>query len=72
MLDKSVAIELKYYIYNQSGYAYGDMIENLTIINVQVYAKQFVDEYCSQNDTVDSIFSWETIAYTYALLLGLK
>jgi hypothetical protein len=72
MLDKSVAVELRNYICNQSGYAYGDVIENLTIIDVQVCAKQYVDEYCSQGDAVDSIFSWETITYTYALLSGLK
>jgi hypothetical protein len=72
MLDKIAAVELRNYAYNQSGYSYGDTIENLTIIDVQIYAKNYVAEHCSHGDTVDSIFSWETIAYTYGLLQGLK
>lgn len=72
MLDKIAAVELRNYAYNQSGYNYGDVIENLTIIDVQIHAKSYVTENCCQGDTVDSVFSWETIAYTYSLLSGLK
>lgn len=72
MLDKIAAKELRNYCYTQSGYNYGDVIFYLTIIDVQIYAKNYVDEYCSSKDTVDSVFSWETIAYCYGLLVGLK
>jgi hypothetical protein len=68
MLNKSVAVELQNFILNSDWYT----VDRLSIKYVNNEAKKYLREYCSPRDILSDVFTEETIAYSYALLVGLK
>lgn len=68
MLCKDSAIELKCFILNSDWYT----VDKLSIAYVTLQANKYIKEYCTSGDTLDNIFTDETIAYCFCLLQGLN
>jgi hypothetical protein len=68
MLNKPAAIELKNFVIHSDWYT----IDRLCISYLNDRAVDYMKEYCAPGDKTNDVFSAETIAYSYALLLGLK
>lgn len=70
MLEKTMAAKLKAYICNHYGTTRN--LESLDLLDCKVMADSYVFKHYSVYSQTSDMFSPETIAYTYALLQGLK
>ena len=68
MLDKIAAVELAIYFKDVSDID-GSSVE-LELISVEDVALNYVLVYCPVNTYISDVFTVETIAYAYCLLIG--